>query len=366
MKKLILMSLCSAIAISAANAAGEVVDTTVTTDTVQTEDTNYFNPLNRKVKAIEFGGDKDIASAYQDGIGVYVAGAAEETKIDNKEYNKLALKYGEKAKEAGVTLDKYLLKEIGEDLPEEDKKAAEKLRDTVDRIYTKNAECEEGFRLGENGVCVAGELVVTPVKCDIGAELVDGECRKVNIDYINKSIREVVSYINATATSVTTTYNASSYSERTCPTGYSKTYWFKYINSYWACSDNSASYWWFQNYKPAIYVTKYKCNIGDTLSGTKCYHKTTKYTCSKGTLSGTKCKIVNKIAYCPTGTVDVGDKCEVKTTEVKTPECTEGSLSYDEATNTVKCVLDTRVEKTVTCPPMTYFDAETNKCKYNF
>lgn len=67
-------------------------------------------PLPASSLAIENTGDKIAINAYQDGVGVYTVQATDSKPIDNSIMNTLVLKYGESAKNAGLTIQDYILK----------------------------------------------------------------------------------------------------------------------------------------------------------------------------------------------------------------------------------------------------------------
>lgn len=65
-------------------------------------------PMSATVLSVENNGQLSAIDAYQDGIGIYTIDALDGSRISNSEMNNLVYKYGQKAKDEGVTLKDYV------------------------------------------------------------------------------------------------------------------------------------------------------------------------------------------------------------------------------------------------------------------
>ncbi len=69
------------------------------------QSSEFLNPLPNDFKSKENGGVKDAIDAYSDGVGVVVG----DNKVNNTAMNMLVFKYGQTAKENGVTVKEQVL-----------------------------------------------------------------------------------------------------------------------------------------------------------------------------------------------------------------------------------------------------------------
>jgi len=83
------------------------VSTPVSTCTVKGFNRGIY-PVSKSNASVSHCGTKSEKEALTDGTGVMVVGFKNETKINNSKFNKLALKYAEKASKEGLSLYDYV------------------------------------------------------------------------------------------------------------------------------------------------------------------------------------------------------------------------------------------------------------------